>query len=60
MTTHVFVKGDKYLDSDAVFATKESLVGEFKVCTDGALGEQNGMETPFTRLEFNFGLMPQH
>ena len=59
LTTHVFVKGDKYLDSDAVFATKTSLVGEFNVCTDGTVGAQYGIETPFTRLEFDFGLMPQ-
>jgi protocatechuate 3,4-dioxygenase beta subunit len=26
VTTHLFVKGDKYLDSDAVFGTKDSLV----------------------------------
>src|SRR3989454_7756705 len=26
--THVFVAGDPYLDSDAVFAVKESLIGE--------------------------------
>ena len=60
LTTHVFVNGDKYLDSDAVFATKESLVGEFNVCTDDAVGAQYGIGTPFTRLEFDFGLMPQH
>ena len=60
LTTHVFVKGDKYLDSDAVFATKESLVGDFGICNDGAVAEQYGIETPFTRLEFDFGLMPQH
>jgi hydroxyquinol 1,2-dioxygenase len=60
LTTHVFVKGDKYLDSDAVFATKQSLVGEFKVCSDGAVAEQYGIQAPFTRLEFDFGLMPRH
>jgi protocatechuate 3,4-dioxygenase beta subunit len=25
VTTHLFVKGDQYLDSDAVFGTKDSL-----------------------------------
>lgn len=29
LTTHVFVAGDRYLDSDAVFGVKDSLVGEF-------------------------------
>jgi hydroxyquinol 1,2-dioxygenase len=29
VTTHLFVKGDQYLDSDAVFGTKDSLVVDF-------------------------------
>ena len=57
LTTHVFVKGDDYLDSDAVFATKEKLVGDFKACDDLDLGKKFGLEAPFVRLEFDFGLM---
>jgi hydroxyquinol 1,2-dioxygenase len=30
LVTHLFVKGDKYLDSDAVFGVKESLVVNFR------------------------------
>ena len=30
LVTHIFVKGDKYLDSDAVFGVKESLIIDFK------------------------------
>lgn len=58
LTTHVFVNGDAYLDSDAVFATKTSLVGDFEPCDDAALGKRYGLEAPFTRLDFDFGLMP--
>jgi hydroxyquinol 1,2-dioxygenase len=29
LTTHIFVAGSKYIDSDAVFAVKESLITEF-------------------------------
>ncbi len=57
LTTHVFVNGDAYLDSDVVFATKSSLIGQFKPCTDDELAKQYGIEVPFTRLEFDFGLM---
>jgi len=57
LTTHVFVNGDKYLDSDAVFATKESLVGDFEICHDEQLARRFDIETPFTRLKFDFGLM---
>ena len=30
LVTHLFVKGDKYLDSDAVFGVKDSLIVNFK------------------------------
>lgn len=36
LTTHLFVKGDEYLDSDAVFGVKDSLIVDFK---KGAGGE---------------------
>ncbi len=58
LTTHIFVKGDAYLDSDAVFATKDSLVADFKECEDATLAERYGLTTPFTLLEYDFGLMP--
>jgi protocatechuate 3,4-dioxygenase beta subunit len=29
LTTHLFTKGDKYLDSDAVFGVKDSLIVNF-------------------------------
>ena len=58
LTTHIFVKGDEYLDSDAVFATKDSLVADFEECEDATLAEQYGLTIPFTLLEYDFGLMP--
>ena len=58
LTTHIFVKGDEYLDSDAVFATKDSLVADFEECEDATLAERYGLTTPFTLLEYDFGLMP--
>ncbi len=57
LTTHVFVEGDEYLDSDAVFATKQSLVGTFENCDDAELGARFGIAPPFKHLEFDFGLM---
>jgi len=35
LVTHLFVKGDKYLDSDAVFGVKDSLIVEFKKSPSG-------------------------
>jgi len=36
LITHLFVKGGKYLDSDAVFGVKPELIVEFKKGEDGA------------------------
>jgi len=57
LITHVFVNGDPYLDSDAVFATKESLVGDFTRSSDAAEAARFGIKAPYSRLAFDFGLM---
>jgi hydroxyquinol 1,2-dioxygenase len=36
LITHVFSKGDRYLDSDAVFGVRETLVGEWARLPDGS------------------------
>lgn len=36
LTTHVFVAGSPYLDSDAVFAVRPSLVEDFRPAADGS------------------------
>lgn len=50
LTTHVFVAGSRFLDSDAVFGVKESLVLEFAESTDGTLAAQYNMSTPFRHV----------
>ncbi len=57
LVTHIFTNEDKYLDSDAVFATKSSLVGEYKACNDEALAKELNIEGPFEKVEFDFVLM---
>ncbi|MGR8949655.1 MAG: dioxygenase family protein [Gammaproteobacteria bacterium] len=57
LTTHIFVAGDKYLDSDAVFATKHSLVVNFDDCSDSGVANRYGLSGPFKRAVCNFGLM---
>jgi methylenetetrahydrofolate dehydrogenase (NADP+) / methenyltetrahydrofolate cyclohydrolase len=47
LTTHVFVAGSPYLDSDAVFGVKESLILEFAVSRDAELAARYGMHVPF-------------
>ncbi len=58
LVTHIFADDDPHLDSDAVFAVKDSLVREFKPCSDAALGARYGIKGPFTTMDFDFGLMP--
>lgn len=57
VTTHIFVEGDEYLDSDAVFATKAELVVKFETSNDASLAKAHGMEAPFTHVHYDFGLM---
>src|SRR5438270_348334 len=56
--THVFVAGDPYLDSDAVFAVKESLIGNFKRVDSPAEAKKLGLPAPFLRLDWDFRLAP--
>jgi hydroxyquinol 1,2-dioxygenase len=57
--THVFVEGDPYLDGDAVFAVKDSLVGRYERVTDAAEAKKLGMPSPFVRLTWDFRLAPE-
>ncbi len=56
--THVFVEGDPYLDSDAVFAVKDSLVAKYRKVADAAEARKLGMPSPFLKLNWDFRLSP--
>ena len=56
--THVFVEGDPYLDGDAVFAVKDSLVGRYVKVNDAAEAKRLGMPNPFLKLTWDFKLAP--
>src|SRR6185312_10472167 len=56
--THVFVEGDPYLDGDAVFAVKDSLIGKYRKVDDPAEAKRLGMPNPFIRLDWDFRLAP--
>jgi hydroxyquinol 1,2-dioxygenase len=58
VTTHLFVAGSQFLESDAVFGVKESLIAQFNRHPpgDGPNGER--METPFYTVNFDFRLRP--
>ncbi|MFF4799217.1 intradiol ring-cleavage dioxygenase [Streptomyces sp. NPDC001351] len=56
VTTHIFVEGSDYLDSDAVFAVKPSLVQEFTRTDDSALAREFGVPNPFRHARFDLVL----
>ncbi|MFI1761048.1 dioxygenase [Streptomyces sp. NPDC020800] len=56
VTTHVFVAGDAFLDSDAVFAVKDSLVQDFAPTDDPSLARAFGVPNPFRHASFDLVL----
>ena len=58
MTTHVFVEGDPYLESDAVFGVKNSLVAEFERHEPGSAPDGKRMDKPYYTVRYDFGLVP--
>ena len=58
VTTHVFVAGDEYLDSDAAFAVKQELVVDPVLDTDADHAEDFGVATPFADFAFDVRLVP--
>ncbi|MFI9828686.1 dioxygenase [Streptomyces sp. NPDC051913] len=58
VTTHIFVAGGEHLDSDAVFAVKESLVQEFAETDDPSLAREFGIPNPFRHARFDLVLRP--
>jgi len=57
VATHLFVKGDEYLDSDAVFGVKRSLVVDFKEHPPGTAPDGKKSTMPFCSAEFDFRLV---
>jgi len=56
LITHVFVEGDEYLDSDAVFGVKDSLVIPFVRNEDMEKAAEYNFPGPFYEAEFDFVL----
>lgn len=59
ITTHLFVQGDPYLDSDAVFGTKDALIVDFVHCTSAAEAARYGVRAPCFMVTYDFVLQTQ-
>jgi hydroxyquinol 1,2-dioxygenase len=58
VTTHLFVAGSEYLDSDAVFGMKESLVAQFERHPPGIGPYGEHLDTVFYTVSYDFRLRP--
>jgi hydroxyquinol 1,2-dioxygenase len=55
--SELFSAGDPYLDSDAVFGVKDSLVVDFVLHESAQDAERYGYPIPFYTLEYDFVLV---
>jgi catechol 1,2-dioxygenase len=60
LTTHIFVAGSPYIESDAVFAVKRSLIAEFTHVDDPDRAAEYGMPGPFRMANFDIVLQPEN
>src|SRR5580658_8746837 len=56
LTTHNFDPDDPYIDSDAVFGVKKSLLAEFRKIDDPEAAAKVELSAPFYDVEFDFVL----
>jgi catechol 1,2-dioxygenase len=59
VTTHIFVAGDRYLDSDAVFGVRDSLIVDFSPTDDAATADRLGLANPYHTATHDFVLVRQ-
>ena len=58
LVTHVFVAGSQYLDSDAVFGVKQSLIRSYAERAPGEAPDGTLVSGPWRHLHYDFGLKP--
>lgn len=56
LTTEVFFADDPYIDGDAIFGVRESLLVDVRTSNDTALARRHGLPLPFHLVEFDFRL----
>ncbi|HYB48999.1 MAG TPA: hypothetical protein VED20_16865 [Streptosporangiaceae bacterium] len=59
VTTHIFVAGSPYIESDAVFAVKKSLITEFTPVDDPGQAARYGLDGPFLLANFDIVLQTE-
>ena len=59
LVTHVFIDGDKYLDCDAVFGVKDSLIRALEPIGPGKTPAGQAVDEPASLLTYHFVLSPE-
>lgn len=59
VTTHLFVADSPYLDSDAVFGVRNSLIVEFEAHPPGTAPDGRVMTVPYHTAQYDFRLVPE-
>jgi protocatechuate 3,4-dioxygenase beta subunit len=58
LVTHVFIDGDEYLDSDAVFGVKDDLIATIEHHSDGAMPDGTPAKGPWHVMTYEFHMNP--
>ncbi len=58
LTTHLFVRGDRYLQSDAVFGVRDSLIVDYHRHGPGVAPDGRRLEHPYYTVQYDFRLSP--
>jgi len=58
LTTHIFVAGSEYIESDTVFAVKKSLVVDFDLVESEDLAKRFSVPVPFRHADFEVIMQP--
>jgi protocatechuate 3,4-dioxygenase beta subunit len=58
LITHVFIDGDKYLDTDVVFGVKDELVAKIEKRTDPTMPDGKPASVPWHLMTYEFRMKP--
>ena len=59
VVTHLFQKGDEYIDTDVVYGVKEPLIVEFTKKSGGKAPNGETLNEPFYEVRYDFVLQKQ-
>jgi len=58
LITHVFIEGDKYIDSDVVFGVKDELIAKVEKRTDPVMPDGKPADGPWHLMTYEFHVKP--